>query len=245
MDGEAIGAIIQQVKKPFSIGDYIARPNDWSIDDPTSLVKPEPTAKALQVSTLGAVRDYVTANRDGLDLSKIQVHAVNPNTVHVLGPLSARSRTRETVLAANTADLTDGFLGKYMSLEDFILGLQVRFADADDRKKLLSLLSTVKHETVKTAMDDGMTQVVSARAGVALISDVAVPNPVLLTGLRAFRDIVQPSGLYVLRVQSGPHGGLPQVGLFEADGGAWKLSTLERVREWLTAALPRDVAVLA
>lgn len=245
MDGEAIGAIIQQVKKPFQVGDYLARPGDWVLEDPVALIKPEPTAKALQVSTLGAVRDYLTANKDALALGTLQVHVVSPNTVHVLGPLSARSRTRETVLAANAGDLVGEFLGKFTTLEDFILGLQVRFADADDRKKILGLLSSVKHETVKTAMDDGMTQVVQARAGVALISDVAVPNPVMLTGIRAFRDVVQPSSLYVLRVHGGPQGGLPQVGLFEADGGAWKLSTLERVREWLVDALPKDIAVLA
>jgi hypothetical protein len=129
--------------------------------------------------------------------------------------------------------------------EDFILGLQVRFADADERKRVLALLSNVKHETVKTALDDGVTQVVQARAGVALISDVAVPNPILLTAYRTFRDITQPSSLFVLRVQAGRAGGLPEVGLFEADGGAWRLSSIERIQEWLVAALPAGVAVLA
>lgn len=244
MDGDAIGAIIQQVKKPFPIGDYVARPGDWVIEDPAALVKPGPAAKALVVSTLGAVRDYLKANKDALDLTKIVVHVASPSSVYVLGPLDARARIRETYLSAAAVDLTAGFLDKFWSLEDFNLGLQVRFADADDRKRILALMSNVKHETVKTALDDGTTQVLQARAGVALVSDVAVPNPVLLCGIRAFRDIVQPSSLYVLRVQPGPHGGLPQAGLFEADGGAWKLATLARVREWLVAALP-DISVLA
>ena len=120
----------------------------------------------------------------------------------------------------------------------------MRFADTDDRRRVLALLSTVKHETVKTAMDDGMTQIVQARAGVALVSDVAVPNPVLLCAYRSFRDIVQPSALYVLRVNGGKVNGLPEVGLFEADGGAWRLTAVERVRDWLVAALPPAVAVL-
>lgn len=245
MDGEAVKALVELSREPRQIGDFLITPNDWSVLDPAAMVKPGPTAKALAVSTLGAVRDYIKANRDALDIAKLVVHVASPCQVWVMGPLNARARVRESFIAATATDLADGFLGKYMPLEEFIVGLQVRFAEADDRKKILGLLSNVKHEQVKTALDDGITQVVQARAGVALVSDVAVPNPVLLCGLRAFRDVVQPSSLYVLRVQGGRQGGLPEVALFEADGGAWRLSAIERVKEWLIDALPADVSVLA
>lgn len=229
----------------MQLSGFIYRPDDWSVEDPAGLIKPGPSAKTLTVATLGAVRDYLGANKDQIDLAHVVVHVVSPNAVHVLGPLDARSRTRETFVAAGADDATAGFLGKFMSLEEFVVGLQIRFADVDDRKRLLALLSNVKHETVKTALDDGVTQVVQARAGVALISDVAVPNPVLLTGFRTFRDVVQPSSLFVLRVQAGRVGGLPEVGLFEADGGAWRLTSTARVRDWLADAVPTGVSVLA
>ncbi len=83
---------------------------------------------------------------------------------------------------------------------------------------------------------------VQARAGVALVSDVAVPNPILLCPYRTFRDVPQPSSLFVLRVRSGQ--GLPEAGLFEADGGAWRLTAIERIKQWLTEQLPAAVAVL-
>jgi hypothetical protein len=245
MDGTAVEQIAGLTKKPTELSGFLFRPNDWSVEDPASLVKSGPVAKTLTVSTLGAVRDYLNANKDAIALNRIAVHVVSPSTVHVLGPLDVRSRTRETFVSAIAVDLTDGFLGKFMALEDFVIGLQVRFIDADDRKRALALLSNVKHETVKTALDDGVTQVVQARAGVALISDVAVPNPVKLCGFRNFRDIVQPSSLFVLRVKAGPMGGLPEVALMEADGGAWRLTAIERVRDWLRDALPAGVSVLA
>lgn len=237
MDGAAVEQLVGLSRKPGMVGDFIVSPNDWSVMDPASLVKPGPTAKTLGVSTLGSLRDYLAANRDKVDVNAIVVHVVSPTSVHVLGPLDARARVRETFLSAACVDMTDGFLGKFMSLEEFLVGLQVRFADADDRKRVLGLLSNVKHETVKSALDDGVTQIVQARAGVALVSDVAVPNPVLLCAFRTFRDVVQPSSLFVLRVQSGRQGGLPEVGLFEADGGAWRLTAVERVKGWLTDAL--------
>jgi hypothetical protein len=245
MDGAAVEQIAGLTQKPMELGGLLFRPNNWTVDDPAALVKSGPSAKTLGVSSLGAVRDYLMANRDKLALDSVVVHVSDASSVRVLGSLSDRTRVREQFIEASAVDLTNGFLGKFMTLEEFVIGLQVRFSDADDRKRLLALLSNVKHETVKTALDDGVTQVVQARAGVALVSDVAVPNPVLLCAYRTFRDIVQPSSLFVLRVQSGRSGGLPEVGLFEADGGSWRLTAIERVRTWLSDALPSTVSILA
>jgi hypothetical protein len=244
MEGEAVKQLAERFRGPAELGGFLFRPNDWEVEDPAALVKPGPSARTLPVGTLGAVRDYLIANRDMLDLSKVVVHVVGQSTVSVLGPLDARSRTRETYVTAGATDLCDGFLGKFMPLEEFNIGLQIRFADADDRKRIIALMSNVKSSAVKTAIDDGVTQVLEARAGVALVSDVAVPNPVMLCPFRTFRDIVQPSSLFVLRVQQGKDGQPPLAGLFEADGGAWKLQAIERIRQWLTDALPVGVAVL-
>lgn len=243
MNGEAIKELGERFRAPIEMQGFIVRPTDWVADDPAALVKAGPTAKTLTVATLGAVRDYLVANRDKLDLAGVVVHVHSTARVDVLGPIDPRSRTRETFLQASAAELTDGFLNKFMALEDFIIGLQARFVDADERKRLLALLSNVKHETVKTAMDDGVTQVVQARAGVALVSDVAVPNPILLTAYRTFREVLQPSALYAVRVQAGHP--LPNVMLFETDGGAWRLTTIARVRDWLNEALPAGISVLA
>lgn len=244
MNGEAVKELATRFQKPFEINGFIVRPDNWTAEDPLGLVKAGPSAATLKVSTLGTVRDYIKANRDNLDIARLALHVVSPSTVQVLGPLAERSRAREVFMTAVCADLTDSFLGRFWSLDEFLISLQVRFADADDRKKLLTLLSNVKHENVKTALDDGMTQVVQARAGVALVSDLVVPNPVTLCPYRTFRDILQPSSLFVLRLNSGKSGGLPEAGLFEADGGAWRLSATQRIQDWLMLALA-DVAVLA
>lgn len=244
MDGAAIKEIAERLQIPHVVNGFIVHPNNWIANDPASLVKPGPTAKALPVATLGAVRDYINANKDALDVTKLAVHVVSPSAVSVLGPLDIRARVRETFIEAKCADLVEGWLGKFWPLEEFLIGLQVRFADGDDRKKVLALLSNVKHEQVKSALDDGMTQVVQARSGIALVTDVAVPNPVSLVAFRTFRDVTQASALYVLRLNSGKAGGLPEAGLFEADGGAWRLTATGRVSDWLTAELP-NVSVLA
>ncbi len=247
MNGEAIVELSNRLHRPVEVGGFIAQPDDWTLHDPASLVKAGPSPLPLAVSTLGAVRDYLTGNKDQLDLTRLVVHVVSAERVTVLGPLQPRDRTREIYLSASCQNLIEGWLGKFHTLEDFLLGVQIGFVDTDDRPRLLALLGNVKHEQVKTATDDGVTQIVQARAGVALVSEVAVPNPVLLAAYRTFRDIVQPSSLFVVRVKAGPANGLPQVGLFEADGGAWRLTAVERIRDWLTGedGVPESVAVLA
>lgn len=244
-NADAIKAIRDELRKPFEVGDFLVAPNDWTVKDKAALVQHGPQAEELEVNTLGAVRDYLTANRDGLDLSKIVVHVESPRIVRVLGPLDARSRARESYLVATVPDLAEHFVGQFQSHENLIIGLQTRFEDVEQRQAVIKLFSSVKSEEVKTSLDDGISQVVTARNGGVLVADVAVPNPVSLAPYRTFRDFSQVPSLFVMRAQSGREGGLPLVGLFEADGGAWKLEAVKRVREWLEENLPETVEVLA
>jgi hypothetical protein len=245
MTGDAIIELSDRLLRPVQIGDVIAKPEGWTLHDPTAVVDHGPLPDTVEVSTLGAVRDYLTANKDGLSLAALTVHVYSPNRVQVLAPLNVRDASRATYLGASCDDSTANWLDRYHAIEDFVVGFQTRFADAADRPRLLALIGNVKHESVKTAADDGVTQIVQARAGVALVSEVPVPNPVRLTPYRTFREVAQPDSLFVLRVKAGPAGFLPVVGLFEADGGAWRLTAIERVRAWLAEALPKEVAVLA
>lgn len=241
MDGEAVKELAERFREPKEIDGLIAYPNDWHLADPVSAVKPGPQADALKVYTLGAVRDYLKANRDALDLATLVVHVVSPQIVRLAGKLQERARNREVFVEASATNLADGFLGKFMPIEEFIIGLQARFVETDARQAVLRLFSNIKSEVVKTAQDDGISQSVTAKAGVALVSDVTVPNPVTLTPFRTFREVTQPESSFVLRVQATK--GF-EAGLFEADGGAWRLVAVDRVRDWLTHELPEGVAVL-
>lgn len=244
MDGDAVKELAARFREPREINGFIVRPHDWVMDDPVARIAPGPAAEALAVYTLGALRDYLTANRDALDVARLVVHVVSPQLVRLVGPIQARARNREAYVQAQAANLTDNFLGKFMAIDEFIVGLQTRFADEGARADVLRLFGNVKHEGVKTLSDDGVTQTVTAKAGVVLANDVAVPNPVTLTPYRTFREVLQPASPFALRVNGSASGAL-SVGLFEADGGAWRITAVERIRGWLAAELPDTVAVLA
>lgn len=85
-----------------------------------------------------------------------------------------------------------------------------------------------------SAADDGVTQTVTAKQGVAFVQEVAVPNPVTLAPYRSFPEISQVESEFVLRVRAGrSEGELPTIALFEADGGRWQLEAVRRVKDYL------------
>ena len=72
---------------------------------------------------------------------------------------------------------------------------------------------------------------------------VPVPNPVALVPFRTFIEVEQPESKFVFRVKDGP-----QMGLFEADGGEWRLAAMLRIKEYLEGSFTAkgiDVKVLA
>lgn len=247
MEGEAVKEMAERFAQPTTVprpeNGLVLYPPGWTVKDPVSIIDPGPKAKALPVSTLGAVRDYLVANRDRLDLATLLVHVESTSKVVVLGPLDDRARVREVFMVAQAEDMAEGFTDKFWDIEGFLINLQVRFVDADQRADLLKLLSNVNAEAVATSMDDGISQTVQTRAGVVMKGTSAIPNPVQLTAYRTFRDVMQPSAPFVLRARTGDE--LPKVALFEADGGTWRLSTIARVRDWLKDNLPPGVAIFA
>jgi hypothetical protein len=242
MDGTFVKELDAHFARPDRINEFVAMPPGWTLHDQVALVKPGPVAEKLAVYSLGALRDYILANRDALPLERLVVHVVSPNIVRLLGPLNMRSRDREVFVEALAMNLLDNFVGKWMPQEDFIIGLQTRFDSSLDRNLVLQFASTMTHEAVNTSADDGIGQTVTAKAGVALRATVPVPNPVKLVPFRTFREVQQPDSLFVLRVNP-----QTQLGLFEADGGAWRLQAIERIGVWLTQELreTKDIAILA
>lgn len=197
----------------------------------------EPLVDALAVSTLTGFVDFVKANPSGDVL-----HVRNYHEVAHLGPIGGVRRMRDTFIIANCGAPLFKF-GQFMPHVEFMIGIQSQFLDYGDRAKVMKTVGTIKDQQSKTSNDDGVTQQVTASAGIALSQEVALPNPVILKPFRTFTEINQPPSQFVLRVQPGKNGALPEVALFEADGGRWKHEAIINIREYLRAALPEVVII--
>lgn len=187
----------------------------------------------LQVNTLEAVVDYVKSGYDRQQKLLLQVYS--PTRVLLFGRLLPDG-DREVLLQAD-ASVPHFEFGYWHDIENLIIGLQSQFVRTDDRNTLLQVIGNLKEENVKNTGDDGVSQVVTAKAGVATVAQVKVPNPVILAPYRTFSEVKQPTSPFIYRMQSGPQGAI-----YEADGGAWKLQAIKNVADYLRTNLGKEIA---
>jgi hypothetical protein len=164
------------------------------------------------------------------------IHVVDEETVTVVSGLFGRAEQRREYLRATAnAVLADaGFsYGIFYGCEEFNIKIQSVFVPNDDRDRVLRLVGNIKEENVRQASDDGVTQTVTARAGITRVEDVQVPNPVNLMPYRTFREVTQPTSDFILRMKQGIGGQMPTCALFEADGGSWKLRAIQSIAAYL------------
>lgn len=189
----------------------------------------EPLAAALVVSTLTGLVDYwrgfIAPGPEHV------IHVASYHVVNLLTAIKGAKREREQFIQANCGSSPFKF-GQFMPHSEFMIAIQAMFADYGDRSKVMRILGTVKDEAARISNDDGVTQKVTASTGIALSQEVALPNPVMLKPFRTFLEVEQPPSLFVLRVNSVPNQ-LPQIALFEADGGQWKREAILAIREYL------------
>jgi len=177
--------------------------------------------------------DYLRSNYDELD--SVLVHVESPTEVSVYSTFSRDFERNHYIQASALLPVIP--FGRFLDLEAFNILIQSCFVPNDDRANVLRIVGNVKEENVTTVGDDGVTQQVTAKTGIATVGNVLVPNPVRLKPYRTFVEVVQPESEFVFRMRSGP-----EAALFEADGGAWKLEAIQRIKEYLAEALAEQIA---
>jgi hypothetical protein len=203
--------------------------------------KPEPPA--VEMATLTGLVDFCGLYSGRSDPS-------DPAVVYILSPVIVELHSQpfgpnnQRTLFARVEFgniIGEAFtFGKYYEQEEFIVGLATLFYPTPERAEVLKLIGTIKDNQVREYSDDGVSQSVSARAGVALVTEVPVPNPVFLRPYRTFREVEQPRSPFILRVKQGK-GERPVVALFEADGGVWRLDAMNSIRGYLDGKIALTV----
>lgn len=125
--------------------------------------------------------------------------------------------------------------GRFLDPEEFIIMAQSRFSETDDLAKVRAIVGNVKSEEVLQFSDDGISQQVTAKSGIARVENVVIPPRVKLAPYRTFIEIEQPISEFVFRAKKAE--GLPYFALFEADGGAWRIEAMRRLKMYLETQL--------
>lgn len=226
---------IEEMAKP-----NIVSLNGYDYSDKELNIPELPNAQLLTVNCLTGLIDYLESGIDGIYSGSVLIHVLDFETVHIKSPLS-NFRSREFYIESK-AMLPKIDLNRFISRESFNIMLQSCFKDQGDRAEVLSAISKIsldKNSGVELG-DDGISQSVEAVEGAVLKTKKTIPNPVKLSPFRTFHEIEQPESDFVLRVNENL-----QVGLFEADGGAWKQEAMIKIRTYLQEQLGIEYTIIA
>lgn len=190
----------------------------------------EATPEVFTTKSLAGLVELIAQEHDHRRLNNLVIHVVEPTEVNVHSTL--RDDLGRFHIYSAVADLPGQKLGQYMDLEEAIIRLKSTFIQTETRDELIKLLGNIKEENVKTSTDDGVSQTVAAKTGIATISNVTLPPIIRLAPYRTFIEVDQPEGEFLLRLQNGP-----RAALFEADGGAWKIQARKNIKEYFLDAM--------
>lgn len=189
----------------------------------------------LEVNGLDSIVKLVRTELEMMENFPVFIRVADPRRVNVFSTLdTVMGRDR---LYCAVCDAPD-FRGGWREQEEAIIQLRSAFVPNEDTQYLLDLLSRIRKEEGVTTVDNGVSQSVEARAGVQLKQMVPVKPRVSLCPYRTFTEIEQPESEFILRLNENAG-----VGLFEADGGRWRLEAKRRIANYFEKMLAKEIEV--
>lgn len=191
--------------------------------------------KTVTFGSLDAIVKMIKAEiRDYTDGSQpIFVRVKDHKHVEVF----TRPDDRERRLWPYEAECDDAeFREGWRDQDKAIIELRSRFLPTDDTGYLLDLLSRINNDQGVRTEDNGVSQAVVVKKGVTLVGTETVKPRLALQPFRTFREVPQPVSDFILRLDNEG-----KVGIFEADGGIWKMEAKDNIRSYFEHELREEV----
>ena len=191
----------------------------------------EPDFPTIHLLTLDSLVEYITANRDGLNLDGSSILATAEHA-RLVGRETGVLRKRP-FFASVRRNLAETSFGSYQPIEDFRIYMMTRFRGTPDREVILKFITKISDEHVATSEDNGVSQSVTVRSGIATHSEAQVPSPLQLAPIRTFIEVEQPVGHFIFRLRR-EKDKLPTAALFELPTN-WEREAAVNVKNYLSA----------
>lgn len=199
----------------------------------------EAECSALEVYNLDSLIQYIKNNPDN-NVDEIRIINIeSPLRVVAESNLFGNFKQREKFVIVDYSDLIPSInFGRYMNIEEFIIMLKSKFIVTEDLEKLIKVVGNITDENVTNYNDDGITQKVTTKTGIARVGEVALPPRIKLKPYRTFVEVEQPESEFLLRAKKGYEG--IEFALFEADGGVWKKEAINNIANYLKESLNNE-----
>jgi hypothetical protein len=207
---------------------------DYSYKELTPISDNRVVAK-LNVKSLSSIKTYLDGKIDDLDKERSFIHIVDEESVVLRKYYNTETKQRESIIEASPFVTKKDFkLNAFVELESFKISLLSMFEQTKDRDTLVDFISKISVKAGEEIEDDGLSQKVTASKmiGGHLNEKVNAPTTVKLKPFRTFTEVAQPESEFVLRLKHDKYSGV-QVGLFESDGGAWRVDAMKNINKWV------------
>lgn len=185
---------------------------------------------AMEFNFLDSLITYLKDGTDYLCKDNLIIEIKSPTGLALHTEIIGKFNERLTPVLCTA--LVDPFpWGRFIDPDNFIIMSQSRFVDTEDLVKIRAIVGNVRSDEVIQFSDDGISQQVTAKSGIARVENVIIPPRVKLAPYRTFIEIEQPESEFVFRAKKAD--GLPHFALFEADGGAWRIEAMNRIKTYL------------
>lgn len=211
--------------------------NEYNLQE----LNPRKYAPILELQTLKSLVDYLKSDNDFISGRKLVVVVDSFYRVSVYDQVDFENGKRPQLVSVKATVPVIPF-SNWRDQEEFNIMLQSMFINDADRNLVLDFASHLKIEKGAEAQDNGVTQTVTVRDGVASLTQAKTPNPVTLRPYRTFNEVEQPASQFVFRVNKSAN-----LALFEADGGKWKLDAVKNISDYLKTELANNdrITILA
>lgn len=220
----------------------LAAPNTKEIDGRTYTDKriipvERPRVKTLELTTLNSLVKLI--QEESIDyITPLIVQVSSYDAVEVFAGIQAADRRRENPYRCKAETIRIQF-GQKLDYESMMIALKSKFVQTPELLELVKLLGSITERNSAQVSDDGFSQNVVVRKGIALKDNKTINPIVKLKPYRTFAEIDQPESEFLLRLSDGAN-----VALYEADGGAWKLEARKRIADYLREALSGQEDIL-
>lgn len=193
----------------------------------------QPRPDAIKLVGLDGLVEFIRMNETNRSSDFLIVHVESYKKVSIKSQL--RDDLSRAIYVVCEPELPQINFNTFSAIENFNIMIQSCFVNNLDKETVLKVVGNIVEEDVRTTGDDGISQEVTAKTGIAKKGNIVVPNPVCLIPYRTFIEVKQPSSAFVLRLKDGP-----VAALYEADGGTWKIEAMKSIKEYLSDQLTED-----
>ena len=186
----------------------------------------------VEFGSLDAIVRMVKAEIKDYDVPVFIRVADHKNVDVFTRPDVKEKRTWPYSATCKDVEFKEGWRGQ----QEAIIELRSRFLPTDDSEYLLKLIARINNEQGVQSNDNGVSQTVVAKQGVSLMSTEVVKPRLNLKPFRTFREVVQPESEFILRLDKDG-----RIGLFEADGGIWRIEAKDNIKGYFEKALKEEI----